>query len=42
MKIYVASSWRNTFQQSVVSELRLMGNEVYDFMNPPGEQSGGQ
>lgn len=40
MKVYVASSWRNKFQQSVVSELRLMGNEVYDFMNPPGEQSG--
>lgn len=31
MKIYVASSWRNTFQQGVVASLRERGHEVYDF-----------
>jgi len=31
MKIYVASSWRNTFQQEVVAKLRGLGHEVYDF-----------
>ncbi len=37
MKIYVASSWRNGFQPSVVHVLRSMGHEVYDFRNPePG------
>ena len=37
MKIYVASSWRNEYQQSVVKELRVAGHEVYDFKNPaPG------
>jgi hypothetical protein len=40
MKIYVASSWRNPFQQEVVSILRQCGHEVYDFMNPPHGQSG--
>lgn len=36
-KIYVASSWRNPFQQQVVEYLRNSGNEVYDFRNPePG------
>lgn len=33
-KIYVASSWRNDFQQEVVRALREAGNEVYDFKNP--------
>jgi len=38
MKIYVASSWRNQQQQSVVQQLRDAGHEVYDFKNPrPGE-----
>ncbi|MBV8378954.1 MAG: hypothetical protein JO279_18330 [Verrucomicrobia bacterium] len=38
MKIYVASSWRNTIQPSVVDELLKAGFEVYDFRNPaPGE-----
>ena len=38
MKIYVASSWRNAQQQSVVQQLRDAGHEVYDFKNPrPGE-----
>jgi hypothetical protein len=37
MKIYVASSWRNTYQQSVVKLLRHLGHDVYDFRNPaPG------
>ena len=31
MKIYVASSWRNTYQQDVVAKLRKLGHEVYDF-----------
>ena len=34
MKIYVASSWRNPYQQDVVKELRNAGHEVYDFRNP--------
>lgn len=33
-KIYVASSWRNDFQPSVVRELRKAGHDVYDFKNP--------
>jgi hypothetical protein len=37
MKIYVASSWRNPLQPSVVAALRAAGHEVYDFRNPaPG------
>ncbi len=36
MKIYVASSWRNDYQQEVVKQLREAGDEVYDFKNPPG------
>jgi hypothetical protein len=38
-KIYVASSWRNEYQQGVVRQLREAGHEVYDFRNPaPGEK----
>lgn len=38
MRIYVASSWRNTFQQHVVHTLRAAGHDVYDFRNPePGD-----
>lgn len=38
LKIYVASSWRNTMQQGVVHTLRAAGYEVYDFKNPaPGD-----
>lgn len=42
MKIYVASSWRNPFQQDVVKKLRELGHEVYDFKKPQGngENSG--
>lgn len=37
-RIYVASSWRNAYQQGVVYALRTAGHEVYDFKNPaPGE-----
>jgi len=41
MKIYVASSWRNQQQQSVVAALRAVGHEVYDFKQPRGEGSKG-
>lgn len=34
MKIYVASSWRNEHQPTVVEVLRSLGHEVYDFRNP--------
>lgn len=34
LKVYVASSWRNEFQPDIVSHLRQMGCEVYDFKNP--------
>lgn len=33
--IYVASSWRNIYQQATVHILRAAGFEVYDFRNPP-------
>lgn len=37
MRIYVASSWKNTRQPVVVGRLRGLGHEVYDFRNPkPG------
>lgn len=36
-KIYVASSWRNEHQQSLVKELRILGYEVYDFKHPNGD-----
>lgn len=35
MRIYVASSWRNTYYPSVVSALREAGHDIYDFRNPP-------
>lgn len=34
-KIYVASSWRNEYYNSVVKLLKEIGYEVYDFRNPP-------
>jgi hypothetical protein len=38
VRIYVASSWRNDVQPSVVAALRQHGHEVYDFKNPgPGD-----
>ncbi len=33
-KIYVASSWRNEYQQRIVARLRADGHDVYDFKNP--------
>jgi hypothetical protein len=40
MKIYVASSWRNERQQSVVEALRRAGHEVYDFKHPAEGDNG--
>lgn len=40
-KIYVASSWRNPFQQEIVSKLRAAGHEVYDFRGPGDGWGGG-
>ena len=38
MRIYVASSWRNTYQPAVVRGLREAGHDVYDFRHPaPGD-----
>ena len=34
MKVYVASSFRNDYQEVVVKTLRNSGFEVYDFKNP--------
>lgn len=37
MNIYLASSWRNPHQPTVLAALRAAGHEVYDFRNPaPG------
>jgi len=41
LKIYVASSWRNEYQQQVVKMLREWGHEVYDFKHPEGKKSDG-
>ena len=39
MNIYVASSWRNPWQPGVVTLLRKMEHEVYDFREPtPGQR----
>ena len=35
-KIYVATSWRNTFQELVVKQLRADGHTVYDFKEDKG------
>jgi hypothetical protein len=34
LKVYVASSWRNSKQEIVVNGLRVAGFDVYDFKNP--------
>jgi hypothetical protein len=34
--VYVASSWRNRYQQAVCSTLKAAGIEHYDFRNPEG------
>lgn len=42
MNIYVASSWRNHIQPTIVEVLRGVGHEVYDFKNPaPGDNGFG-
>lgn len=42
IRIYLASSWRNAYQATVLAELRAAGFEVYDFKNPaPGNQGFG-
>lgn len=33
-RVYVASSWRNEIQQSIVTLLRGLGHQVYDFRAP--------
>lgn len=40
MKIYLASSWRNSKQPAVLAALRAAGFEVYDFRNPGPENYG--
>lgn len=40
MRIYVASSWRNNRQPSVVQALRAAGHEVYDFRHPAEGNNG--
>lgn len=37
MNIYVASSWRNAHQPSVVAALRTLGHAVYDDFRHPSE-----
>ena len=39
-KIYVASSWRNSYYPDVVIKLRATGHDVYDFRNPPSGDPG--
>lgn len=38
--VYVASSWRNTFQPGVVELLRSVGLAVYDFRHPTKRDGG--
>lgn len=37
MKIYLASSWRNSLFPMTVALLREQGYKVYDFRNPPSK-----
>ena len=39
-KIYLASSWRNPYQPSVVQALRDAGHEVYDYRKPANGDAG--
>jgi len=41
-RIYLASSWRNTLQSTMVEFLRGLGHKVYDFKNPPNGVPGFQ
>lgn len=36
-QIYLASSWRNSYQPSAAATLRSFGHAVYDFRNPSAE-----
>lgn len=40
MRIYVASSWKNSIQPQVVARLRAIGYEVHDFKNPKEGDTG--
>ena len=40
MKIYLASSWRNKYQPTLVQVLRGIGYDVYDFRNPTEGDNG--
>ena len=40
MKIYLASSWKNTDQPDLVKALRNAGHDVYDFRNPTPDDAG--
>lgn len=39
-RIYVASSWRNELQPTIVDALRSAGHEVYDFRHPAPDNGG--
>jgi len=39
-RIYLASSWRNPYQEYVLNYLRGAGHEVYDFKSPPNGVKG--
>lgn len=40
MKIYVASSWKNSYQPNVVNQLNFAGHNVYDFRHPSKDDNG--
>src|SRR4051794_23716790 len=40
LRIYVASSWRNTRQPEIVRLLREAGHDAYDFRQPSATQHG--
>jgi hypothetical protein len=40
VRVYVASSWRNSYQPSAVKALRSAMHEVYDFRNPGDGETG--
>lgn len=40
MKVYVASSWRNSLQPDIVDALRRLGHQVYDFRHPGPDDHG--
>jgi hypothetical protein len=39
-RVYLASSWRNEYQQFVVEKLRDWGHQTYDFKNPAPDNKG--